>query len=330
MTDASNVFFERGQIAEDRRRNILVSFSGGRTSAFMAKFLKERYPNDNLLFVFANTGKEKEETLIFVNKCDKEFGLNLVWIEAKVNEKKGEGTTYKIVDFESASRNGEPFEAVLKKYGLPSKLYRHCTRELKEVPIHKYAKRIFEQKAFLKWINTNYSVICPYPRLQDYRLTTLYSRFTKTGNSDYITALGIRADEKHRLKSDPRKIYPLAEINVDEVFIRGWWKRQSFDLGLKDYEGNCDLCFLKSTRKKLTLIAEDPSIVNWWYEMEIKYNSQFQSKFDEIRNLSIMDLVELAKKPFRKAIDKEAQRESVPQLFEQEYDLEFDCFCKST
>ena len=292
MTNDSNIFFERGQIADDRKRNILISFSGGRTSAFMAKFLKERYPNDNLLFVFANTGKEKEETLIFVDKCDKEFGLNLVWVEADVNEEKGKGTNYKIVTFETASRNGEPFEAVIKKYGLPSKLFRHCTRELKEIPIHKYVKTIF-------------------------------------GN-DYVTALGIRADEKHRLKSDPKKIFPLAEIGVDEIFIRGWWKRQSFDLGIKDYEGNCDLCFLKSTRKKLTLISENPNIVDWWNKMEINHSSGIQTKFDEIRNLSILDLVELTKQPFRKAIDKQEQRENIPQLFEPNFDLEFDCFCKST
>ena len=54
-------------------RNILVTFSGGRTSAFMAKYIKERYCNDNILFVFANTGKEAEaktfkNPLIFVKK----------------------------------------------------------------------------------------------------------------------------------------------------------------------------------------------------------------------------------------------------------------------
>jgi len=270
---------------------LLVSFSGGRTSAFMAKFLKERYPDRQMLFVFANTGKEREETLVFVDKCDKEFDLNLVWLEADVNEEKGKGTVYKIVNFETASRNGEPFEAVIKKYGLPSKLYRHCTRELKENPIHKYAKEIL--------------------------------------GSDYLTALGIRADEKHRLKTNSKNIYPLAEIGVDEVFIRNWWKRQSFDLELKDYEGNCDLCFLKSTRKKLTLISENPNVADWWNDMEQKYNSTYQSKFDEIRNLSILDLVELSKQPFRKAIDKAEEREQMPQLFEPEFDLEYDCFCKS-
>ena len=59
-------------------RNILISFSGGRTSAFMAKFCKEYYCNDNLLFCFANTGKEREETLDFVHQCDKQFDLNVL------------------------------------------------------------------------------------------------------------------------------------------------------------------------------------------------------------------------------------------------------------
>ncbi|GJQ04626.1 phosphoadenosine phosphosulfate reductase domain-containing protein [Capnocytophaga canimorsus] len=65
-------------------KNILITFSGGRTSAFMAVFCKERYKNDNLLFVFVNTGKERSETLDFVNQCDKYFNLNLVWLEADI------------------------------------------------------------------------------------------------------------------------------------------------------------------------------------------------------------------------------------------------------
>ena len=95
-------------------RNILVTFSGGRTSAFMAKYIKERYCNDNILFVFANTGKEAEATLEFANKCDKEFELNLVWLEAEINPEKGIGTAYKIVGFETANRNGLPFRNAIK------------------------------------------------------------------------------------------------------------------------------------------------------------------------------------------------------------------------
>lgn len=276
-------------------KNLLITFSGGRTSAFMTKLIKEnpKYKDYNILTCFANTGKENEETLKFVDRCDKEWGLKVVWLECLVNPEKGKGTTYKIVDFNSASRNGKPFEDVIKKYGLPSKLFRHCTREMKENPIHKYAKEYFK-------------------------------------GDDYLTALGIRADEKHRLTKDPMKIYPLADLNFTEEIIRSWWDKQSFDLNLKDYEGNCDLCFLKSKRKRLTLLKNNPSLFNWWYEMESEYGSHQQPIFDVRGKLSLKDLIKQSKQPFKTVEDKHELSKKNPSLFDLDMDLEFDCFCKNT
>ena len=257
----------------------------------MAKLIQEhpKYKDFEKVFVFANTGKEKEETLEFVNRCDKEFNLNLVWIEADIPKEKGNGTKYKIVNFKTASRNGEPFELLIKKLGIPNKSFRHCTRDLKEIPIHKYTKDIF--------------------------------------GKEYLTAIGIRADEKHRLGSDPLKIYPLAELNIDEKIIRDFWDRQKFDLKLKDYEGNCDLCFLKSIRKKLTLIKENPSICEWWEKQEKENGSEKLPRFDVHRKLTIKDLKELSKKPFQKAVDKHELRKQ-QSTFDFDLDIEFDCFCK--
>ena len=55
------------------KKPIVVSFSGGRTSAYMAKLLMEKSKSP-LVFVFANTGKEREETLNFSKSKD---GLEL-------------------------------------------------------------------------------------------------------------------------------------------------------------------------------------------------------------------------------------------------------------
>lgn len=271
---------------------ILVSFSGGRTSAFMAKLIQEhpKYKNHEKLFVYANTGKELEPTLEFIDKCDKEFNLNLVWIEAKVIHEKQKGTQYTITNFKDAKRKGEPFTEVVKKYGLPSKLYRHCTRELKEVPIHKYAKDVLGR--------------------------------------DYVTAIGIRADEKHRLGIKEDIIYPLAELGIDEKIVRDFWDRQPFDLELKDYEGNCDLCFLKSVRKKITILEENPSIADYWHNLEYTYSEERQPILDVYRDLSISDLVEMSMRPFRKAVDQHELRKQQNNLFDVDMDLEFDCFCK--
>ncbi len=114
------------------KETIVVSFSGGETSGNLCKFLLDNYGHIyNFIFMFANTGREHPETLVFADKCDKEFGLNLVWIEAVINPKKGIGIRHKIVTFETASRNGEPFEDFIAKEGIPNASRQHCTTRLK-------------------------------------------------------------------------------------------------------------------------------------------------------------------------------------------------------
>ena len=225
------------------KKLLVCTFSGGRTSAFMGQFLNtyNKYKDYDKVFLFANTGKEKEETLKFIDQCDKQWNLNIVWLEAKINKEKGKGTDYKIVDFKTASRNGEPFEEMLKVYPMPNSFVSNCTRELKQRPMDKYIKSL--------------------------------------GYDEVITAIGIRYDERHRksLKAKEQGFtYPLCDdIKVDSHFIRTWWDKQCFDLQLKDYEGNCDLCFKKSLRKRLTLIKEKPHLAKWWSNMEDKYGTDF-------------------------------------------------------
>ena len=277
---------------------LVCTFSGGRTSAFMGLILKDlpKYKEFEKLFVFANTGKEKEETLEFIDRCDKEWDLNVVWLEAKVNMEKGIGTTYKIVDFKTASRNGEPFVDMLNKYPMPTPIASNCTRELKLAPMNKYIKTL--------------------------------------GFDEVITALGIRYDERHRKSNTAEEhntVYPLCDdLKVDSKFIRDWWSRQCFDLKLKDYEGNCDLCFKKSVRKRLTLIKDDPNIADWWVKMENKYATDTVPRFDLRTNISMEELIEKSKQPFRTIQDQHELSKTQTALFDEELDIETDCFCKAT
>ena len=273
---------------------LVCTFSGGRTSAFMGLMLKEHpnYKEFDKVFIFANTGKERQETLNFIDRCDKEWNLNIVWLEADVQKEKGVGTTYKNVDYNTASRKGQPFEDMLNKYPLPNNMASNCTRELKQRPIDKYVKQLEYKEVY--------------------------------------TAMGIRFDERHRESNTAKQqniIYPLIyDMQVDSNFIRKWWDRQPFDLKLKDYEGNCDLCFKKSLKKRLTIIQENPNIAEWWNNMEQNYNSEAIPRFDLRTNKSIEQLIEMAKQPFRTA-------EDLHELNKQQYDLfdfETDCFCKAT
>jgi len=276
----------------------VMMFSGGRTSAVLAKHIKsnpDKYPN--VIYVFLNTGKEREETLKFVDRCDKEWGLSVVWLEAFINREKGIGTYFKEVNFETASRNGEPFESMLSKYPLPNNMASNCTRELKQRPIDNY----------IKWLKSH-----------------IYKGY------DVIRVIGIRADEAHRKSIHAEKeniIYPLCdEIPFNKRMVRDFWSKQSFDLGLKDYEGNCDLCFKKSLKKRLTIIKENPKVAEWWLEMEKKYSSEEIPRFDLRTNKSIEELVEMAQRPFTKAQDLHELSQQQCDLFE----YETDCFCKAS
>lgn len=275
------------------KKLLVCTFSGGRTSAFMGLLLKElpKYKGFDKVFIFANTGKELPQTLDFINRCDKEWNLNVVWLEADIKEEKGVGTNFKIVDFETASRNGEPFENMLSKYPLPNNMASNCTRELKQRPIEKYVKSL--------------------------------------GYKEVYTAMGIRYDERHRESNtaiEQNIIYPLIyDLQVDSKFIRNWWDRQTFDLKLKDYEGNCDLCFKKSLKKRLTIIKERPNLSDWWLRMEEKYSSESIPRFDLRTNVSIEELVNMAKQPFTKAQDLHELDKQQCDLF----DFETDCFCKA-
>ncbi len=217
---------------------LVASVSGGRTSGYMAARLKAEYSDRyNMRFVFANTGQEHEKTLEFVDRLDKHFRLNLVWVEADVHHGKRVGTGFKIVDFKSASRRGEPYEHVIKKYGIPNKAYPHCNRELKLAPIN-------------KWVESE-------------------------GLSDRLMAVGIRADEVDRMsvQAEQNKIvYPLISwFPTMKYEVMAWWSKQPFDLDLPERLGNCTWCWKKSWKKHAENVREDANIYEFPRRMENLY-----------------------------------------------------------
>ena len=228
-------------------KNLLVSFSGGETSAFMAQWLKNNYRNygyENIVFVFANTGLENEQTLEFVKKCDDYFKLDIKWVEAYVIHEYKKGTRYTLTDFDNASRNGEPFEQVIKKYGIPNQANPQCTRELKTYPIGSFAKDYFK-------------------------------------GEKYHTAIGIRIDEADRMNSEFKKrgiVYPLISqkmIPTSKPIINLYWKSMPFRLELKGYQGNCTTCWKKSDKKLYQIAKENPNAFDFMNEMEQKYGNFF-------------------------------------------------------
>lgn len=268
---------------------LLVSFSGGETSAYMLWWILKNWSNKyEIKVVFANTGQENEETLLFVKKCSEYFNIEVVWVEAVVNPENRKGTTHKVVNFETASRNGEPFEAVIAKYGIPNPATPHCNREMKLNAINSYMKSI--------------------------------------GWKKYYSAIGIRVDEFDRMnakRKEKRLLYPLiSEKPMSKAKINQWWNLQPFRLELKGYQGNCKTCWKKSDAKLYTLINENRSQFDFFEQMENKYSSfvpesrikLMKERGEEIptrtnffrKNRSVADLVKEAEN-FKRIITDDSQ-----------------------
>jgi len=221
-----------------------ISFSGGRTSAYMLWRVLQSNGGlpDEAKVCFANTGKEEEATLRFVDRCSKEWGVPITWVEyADAAETKDR---FCVVTFETASRDGEPFEAIIRKRNyLPNPVSRFCTVEMKVRAIHRYLKSI--------------------------------------GWTEWDSMLGIRADEQRRLAKignqdygkHEEKVAPLGRVGVTKEMVGKFWESMPFDLELPNINGvtmhgNCDLCYLKGGAQILSLIKEKPERAVWWAKME--------------------------------------------------------------
>ena len=217
----------------------VISFSGGRTSAYMLwRVLQANggLPQEAMV-VFANTGKEDEATLEFVRDCQKNWKVEIHWLEYRDAD-----PVFERVCFESASRDGQPFEAIIRKRKmLPNTRARFCTAELKIRTVRRYVQSL--------------------------------------GWTEWDNMVGIRHDEQRRvarMQSDYKgetPIMPLAQAGIVKRDVLDFWRASPFDLQLpvvngETIGGNCDLCFLKALPKITTLVAQKPERAIWWAKQE--------------------------------------------------------------
>jgi 3'-phosphoadenosine 5'-phosphosulfate sulfotransferase (PAPS reductase)/FAD synthetase len=213
----------------------VINFSGGRTSAYMTKRLIDE--GGDYLITFQNTGKELPATLDFVNECNKRWNLNIVWLEYR------KPASFEVVNYESASRNGEPFNDLLKqRASLPNQRFRFCTVELKIETLRRYLKSI--------------------------------------GVDDFISYNGIRYDEPRRwAKTKHLDIeLPLVKWKVTKNDVINYWNMQNFKLNINEPYGNCDCCFLKGKGKLAIIAKEKPELFNWWINAEIDKGYTFKKE----------------------------------------------------
>ena len=220
----------------------LVSFSGGRTSAYMLRMILDAHDGvlpEDVHVTFANTGKEREETLRFVHECATRWGVRVRWLEFRSRKVSLPiDQRFEEVGYNSASRAGEPFEVLIRdKQHTPNAVMRWCTQELK----------VRVMKCFMQSL----------------------------GYRNWTNVIGLRHDERHRVAKSqkPNKdcwtnSMPLDAARVSNREVRAFWAVQDFDLQLLPFEGNCDGCFLKAWPKLWEIERTRPGTLQWWSDME--------------------------------------------------------------
>ena len=191
-------------------RPSVVSFSGGRSSGFMLWNIIQAYDGslpEDIIVVFTNTGLEHYETYEFIHRVEKnwcpivwlEFNLENVIKEVKQNNNIKNVTvkrlSYKIVNYETASRKGQPFTKMIKwKKYLPNPVARLCTENLK----------IKTMESYIEW-------------------------------DDYSKAIGLRFDEPRRvarMRNRDDVVMPMADAEHTQDDVREFWNRNDIDLKL--------------------------------------------------------------------------------------------------
>jgi len=227
--------------------NVQIAFSGGRTSAYMLHFIMEANGGlpDRVEVTFQNTGREMPQTLDFVAEVGRRWGVMITWLEYRPTK-----PFFEIVGYQGASRDGEPFDALIKKKkALPNQHRKWCSAQLKTLT----AKRYLRSVGWKKW----------------------------------TSAVGFRSDEDHReayLDNRSTAWFPLRAANVTRRDVVAFWRCQPFDLRLpvvngKTVGGNCDGCFLKSEAFLSALSRDMPERHEWWERHERERNHQFSDRY---------------------------------------------------
>lgn len=238
--------------------NHVVSFSGGRTSAYLVHLMEQRREREglNVEYIFMDTGAEHPKTYEFIKQCVEHFGIKLTVIKAKVTQTKGVGITYGVFNVDDIGWDLSAWAEIMQKHGNPYVMGAFCTSKLKTEPHDKYCN-------------------------------------DKYGKGNYQTWLGIRIDEKRRLKGRKNVSY-MAEISqMDKDDVIGWWAEMPFDLGIDEWLGNCVFCLKKGNNKVAIAAKQEPELAALWskmttsesvrtkidkYEVEIKAGAIYRGK----------------------------------------------------
>lgn len=220
----------------------VVSFSGGRSSGFMLWNIIQAHGGtlpEDIKVIFCNTGLEHHETYEFIHRIEENW-CPVIWLEYCLDEDNKH--SFKVVDYETASREGEPFDLLVdKKKYLPNPVARLCTENLKVKTLDR----------FIEW-------------------------------DSYQKIIGLRYDEPkrvNRMRNRENVVLPMADAMHTKSDVMEFWVGEDMDLKLPlkgNILSNCVGCYLKSYQTLEDIARSDPKYFDWWIETEERTGNRFR------------------------------------------------------
>ena len=278
----------------------IVSFSGGRTSAYLVHCIEQMRKDGRLQgpveYIFMDTGAEHQATYDFVKQVAWFFGISMTLLRPVISSDIGTGVTFKVIGWDELKPDLQPWREMLAKHGTP---YNpgggFCTDRLKTEVSNKYCDFKYGKNNTIKWIGY---------RIDESKRAwgkKLYPELTKRGYDTYAAAelmtqcvtvddheavlSALFAPQQDLFGCSPQvNILPLLIKKVDAVKKIGfrfmfdisdfeksdvieWWGSQPFDLQLNEWEGNCVFCIKKGENKIALAVKDNPEMAQEFINM---------------------------------------------------------------
>jgi len=226
-----------------------LGISGGKDSAALAVYLKDKYPYLDIEYYFCDTGKELEETYQLINNLEIYLGEKVVRLKAIEGE------------------HEEPFDHFYKLFDgyLPSSNARWCTRMLKLIPFEKFVGDdpvisyvgIRGDEDREGYISRKPNIQSIFPFRKNIWSEDVINKLLKNENIPTIAKLYKKIEDKNRLE----KVLGIVKKPLSVEFTQEQKLSELLDIGVTTFN-KIVFGFLKNTDYPLAFTSNFPLVEN--------------------------------------------------------------------
>lgn len=293
----------------------VISFSGGRTSAFMTLEVLKIHPNSEVIFM--DTGAEHPKTYEFIRNFSRVFGIKITCIRVVPNAQMRKASTYEQLTVDEIGPDLTPWKRMLNKYGHPYVGGAFCTDRMKTVPFTKYCDEKYGKGNYERWLGIRIdeparmygegiykSLIREGYSPDDLAYSWRNALAIYRSAGDFFARDNLAADMGYECKHIPLIMERMGKIIEDGFHflyeessntkqdILDWWSDQSFDLGIQEHLGNCVFCIKKSLQKVALASKDEPELAEEFWQM-IQDEDKKEDKVMYRSNRSFGDVIAL-------------------------------------